>query len=99
VESDGAISDVRYNGPAYKAGLAPGMKITAVDGHQFAVDVLKDSIDEAKSSSAPIALIVANGIDVHPYQIDYHDGLRYPHLERNNDAPDYLGEIYQPLSQ
>ena len=29
--------------------------------------------------------------------IDYHGGLRYPHLERNNDAPDYLSEIYQPL--
>jgi predicted metalloprotease with PDZ domain len=99
VESDGGITDVRYNGPAYKAGLAPGMKITAVDGHQFATDGLKDAIDEAKSSSSPIALIVANGVDVQPYQIDYHDGLRYPHLERNNDAPDYLTEIYQPLSQ
>ena len=99
VEADGLLSDVRHDGPAYKAGLAPGMKITAVEGHQFTPDSLKDAIDAAKSSTTPIELIVANGVDVHTYNVDYHGGLRYPHLERNNDEPDYLTEIYQPLSQ
>ncbi len=74
------------------------MKITAVDGHQFTTDGLKEAIEEAKSSSAPIQLIVANGVDIHTYSIDYHGGMRYAHLERNNDAPDYLSEIYQPLA-
>ena len=99
VEADGLLSDVTHDGPAYKAGLAPGMKITAVEGHQFTLEGLKDAIDAAKSNTTPIELIVANGVDVHAYNIDYHGGLRYPHLERNNDAPDYLSEIYQPLPQ
>ncbi|HWF39268.1 MAG TPA: hypothetical protein VG322_12150 [Candidatus Acidoferrales bacterium] len=99
VEADGLLLDVKHDGPAYKAGLAPGMKITAVEGHQFTPEGLRDAVDAAKSNTAPIELIVANGVDVHAYNVDYHGGLRYPHLERNNDVPDYLSEIYQPLPQ
>jgi len=98
VQDDGLVEDVIEDGPAYRAGMAPGMKITAVGGQKFTPEGLKDAIDGAKSSPAPIELIVANGIDVHAYAIDYHGGLRYPHLERNNDTPDYLTEIYQPLA-
>ena len=46
----------------------------------------KDAIDAAKSTRAPIELIVANGADSADVLIDYHGGLRYPHLERNNGA-------------
>ena len=97
VDDDGLVEDVTHDGPAFKAGIAPGMKITAVEGRQFTPEGLKDAVDSGKSSSAPIGLIVANGIDIRDYAIDYHGGLRYPHLERN-DAPDYLSEIYQPLA-
>lgn len=99
VGNDGLLTEVTYGGPAFKAGLAPGMKITAVEGHQFTPEGLKDAIDAAKSNTAAIELIVANGVDVHTSNVDYHGGLRYPHLERNNDAPDYLSEIFQPLPQ
>jgi predicted metalloprotease with PDZ domain len=33
--SEGTISDVRWNGPADKARLAPGYKIIAVNGNVF----------------------------------------------------------------
>jgi predicted metalloprotease with PDZ domain len=95
---NGTVSDVLHDGPSYKAGIAPGMKITAVNGHQFTVEGIKDAIDTAKSSSDPIRLIIANGADVRTYSVDYHGGLRYAHLERNNNAPDYLSDIYQPLA-
>ena len=98
LEDDGTIGDVVHDGPSYQAGIAPGMKITAVNGHQFTSDGLKEAIDEAKSPSAALQLIIANGVDIHTYSIDYHGGMRYAHLERNNDAPDYLNEIYQPLA-
>jgi hypothetical protein len=74
------------------------MKITAVNGVQFSLDELKSSIDAAKSTSKPVQLIVSNGSDVGTYSIDYHGGLRYPHLERDNAHPDYLGEIFHPLA-
>ena len=98
LEDDGTIGDVIHDGPSYQAGIAPGMKITAVEGHQFTAEGLKDAIDAAKSSSTPIQLIIANGVELHTYSIDYHGGLRYAHLERNNNAPDYLSEIYRPLT-
>ena len=28
--------------------------------------------------------------------VDYHDGLRYPHLERIEGTPDYLTPIFSP---
>jgi len=28
--------------------------------------------------------------------MDYHDGLRYPHLERSAGAPARLDEIFEP---
>src|SRR4029077_220974 len=97
-DGDGNVSDVIYGGPAYNAGIGPGMKITAVNGVQFSLDELKSSIDAAKSTTKPVQLIVSNGSDVGTYSIDYHGGLRYPHLERDNAHPDYLGEIFHPLA-
>jgi hypothetical protein len=29
-------------------------------------------------------------------EFDYHDGLRYPHLERIEGTPDRLGDILAP---
>ncbi|MGB6233445.1 MAG: hypothetical protein WBF46_08270, partial [Candidatus Acidiferrales bacterium] len=46
----------------------------------------------------PIKLLVANGDFMETYTLDYHDGIRYPHLERQNGATDYLDEIIQPLT-
>ena len=69
------------------------MKITGVIGKQFSVENIKDAVEAAKSSSAPIELIVSNGPAVRTYSVDYHGGLRYPHLVRDQSHPDYLSEI------
>ena len=98
VDDDGNVEDVIYGGPAYNAGIGPGMKITAVNGVQFSPDELKSSINAAKSAANPIQLIVSNGSAIETYSIDYHGGARYPHLERDTGHPDYLSEILQPLA-
>jgi predicted metalloprotease with PDZ domain len=98
VSDEGDVEDVVYDGPAYKAGLGPGMKIAAVDDVEFTPAALKAAITNAKSSTGPIQLIVANGQDYRTYSVDYHGGLRYPHLERENSRPDYLGEIFHAKS-
>jgi predicted metalloprotease with PDZ domain len=90
---DGSILDVVYGGPSYRAGMAPGMKVTAVNGQQYSREMLKDTIDAAKTTKGPIRLIVANGSEVETHLVDYHGGLRYPHIERDSSRPDYLGEI------
>jgi hypothetical protein len=41
-------------------------------------------------------LLVSNAGFVESHEIDYHGGPRYPHLVRNEAAPDFLDEILKP---
>jgi predicted metalloprotease with PDZ domain len=99
VDEDGAVVDVMHGGPAYQAGIGPGMKIAAVFGQQFTAEAMKESIVGAQTMAFPIQLLVANGAQFQTYSVDYHGGLRYPHLERDASRPDYLSEILHPLAQ
>ena len=94
---EGTVADVTHGGPAYNAGIGPGMKIVAVNGAQFSPDVMRDAIAAAKNTTAPIQLIVANGAQFRTFSVEYHGGLRYPHIERDDSRPDYLGEITHAL--
>jgi predicted metalloprotease with PDZ domain len=98
IGGEGSIADVRWGGPADKAGLAPGEKIIAVDGKIYSPEALRAGIRDAKGNSEPIHLIVQADSFVHMVQIDYHDGERYPVLERVDGMPDYLDDITKPLT-
>jgi predicted metalloprotease with PDZ domain len=98
VGNDGAISDVRWGGAADKAQLAPGEKIIAVEGKMFSADALREAIRAVKDTSEPIHLIVQADAYVYQVNVDYHDGERYPVLERVEGAPDYLDDITKPLT-
>ena len=98
IADDGSIGDVLWNGPADKARLAPGEKIIAVDGQIFSTEALRQAIQNAKGSQEPIRFIVQADSFVRSAQIDYHNGLRYPALERVNGTPDYLDDITKPLT-
>lgn len=99
VSKDGLISDVRWNGPADKAKLAPGQTIYAVNGTVFSGEVLKTAVREAKGKADPIHLIVQVNGFVSLVDLDYHDGERYPVLVRVDGTPDYLDEITKPLTE
>lgn len=98
VKGDGAIEDVIPGMPANAAGLSPYMKVLGVSGRQFSIDELKRAILDSKSKSAPISLIVSNTGSLETHEIAYHDGLRWPHLERVGEATDYLNDILRPLA-
>ncbi|HJU25250.1 MAG TPA: peptidase M61, partial [Rhodanobacteraceae bacterium] len=87
-----AIGDVRWNSPAFKAGISPGAQLVAVNGHAYKSELLKDAITAAKADRKPIELLVKNEDEYKTYAVDYHDGLKYPHLERA-DGTDYLSRI------
>ncbi|HET6914003.1 MAG TPA: peptidase M61 [Rhodanobacteraceae bacterium] len=89
---DGGIGDVRWNSPAFKAGISPGAELVAVNGHAFKPEVLKDAITAAKSDNKPIELLIKHQDEYKMVPVDYHGGLRYPHLERAS-GPDYLSQI------
>jgi predicted metalloprotease with PDZ domain len=99
VTSDGHIDDVLVGSPADKAKLGPGMQIVAVNGRQFSGSLLSDAIRDAKGNSDPIALIVVNTGTYKVLAIDYHDGLKYPHLERVDGTPDRLDDILKPMTE
>jgi|HubBroStandDraft_6_1064221.scaffolds.fasta_scaffold22678_3 predicted metalloprotease with PDZ domain len=95
VASDGSVVDVTHDGPAYKAGIGPGMKIVAVNGAQYSADGIREAIESAKNGTEPITIITSNGARFETRSIDYHGGEKYPHIVRDESHPDYLSEIYR----
>src|SRR5262249_25749521 len=93
LKEDGSVLDVNPNLAAFKAGVAPGMKILSVNGRSWSTDVLHEAIASAKNNSSPIELVVENGSFNETYKVNYHDGERYPHLVRDQTKPDVLGEV------
>jgi hypothetical protein len=69
------------------------MKVIAVNGRKWKRDVLDTAIREAQDSTAPIEILAQNGEFFRTFRVDYHGGLRYPHLERDESKPDVLAEV------
>ncbi|GBQ82887.1 M61 family metallopeptidase [Asaia krungthepensis] len=91
---NGTLGTVAWDSPAYKAGLAIHDQLIAVNGDSFTPEVLIDAIKAAKTDKAPITLLVKSGEHFRTVSIPYHDGLRYPHLERIANTPDRLTTLY-----
>ena len=64
--------------------------LIAVDGRAYKAERLKAVITEAKTSKAPIQLLVKDGEVYKTVSIAYHGGLRYPKLERIDGTEDQL---------
>ena len=93
ISGKGMVQDVRENSPAWKAGLAPGMTVLAVNGQEWDPDVLEYAVKTAQHSSTNVAFIANNQGFVGTYTMNYHGGLRYPHLQRIPGKPDMLAKI------
>ena len=90
----GTLASVQWDGPAYKAGLAAGGKLIAVNGMAFDdPGDLSNAIKQAVTDKGPIELLVQYDKHFQDVKIDYHGGLRYPHLERIPNTPDRLDDI------
>jgi predicted metalloprotease with PDZ domain len=93
VNSDGYVSDVSIEGAAQKAGMAPGAKITSVNGRQFSLSDLREAVRAAVRSDGPMEIVVKNGEYFTTHQLDYRGGERYPHLRREGAKSDLLSAI------
>jgi predicted metalloprotease with PDZ domain len=92
----GTINNVRWDSPAFKAGIGPGMTAVAVNGRAYSTEIMEDAIKAAKDSKQPIELLVKEFDVYRTIKLPYYDGLRYPHLERIEGKPDRLSAIYAP---
>jgi predicted metalloprotease with PDZ domain len=90
------INSVRWGGPAFEAGLTSGWDIVAVNGRTASPTVLAEAITAAKGATTPIEVMVKKGDRFRTIHFDYHDGLRYPRLERIEGTPDRIGDIFSP---
>lgn len=95
-DKSGNVSQVQWDGPAFNVGLTVGDQAIAVNGVAFGGDAMRRAITAARTSTDPIQLLVKNGDRYRTLAIGYHDGLRYPRLERIVGAPDRLGAILSP---
>ncbi|HEY5805493.1 MAG TPA: peptidase M61 [Lysobacter sp.] len=93
---DATVSGVRWDGPAFDAGIAPGATLLAVNGYAYENDRLKDAIKANHDGSRPIELVVKHGEVVRTLRLDYREGLKYPHLERIAGTQDRLTKIFAP---
>jgi predicted metalloprotease with PDZ domain len=96
VNAEAGIVDIRWNGPAYKAGIAPGDKIIGVNGRIYNSDLLRSAIRDAKGKTEAIHLVTQRESFLRAADIDYHDGERYPVLKRSGETSAYLDDIVKP---
>jgi len=74
-------------------GMGPGMQILAVNGLRYSADVLRNAIKESKTATGPMTIEFQNDDVVKTVSLDYHGGMREPHLERDAAKPDMLAQI------
>lgn len=96
VDKDGTASAILWDGPAFKADIVNGTKIIAVDGTSYSKDRLETAIREATDGKTPVRLLIERGGRYRQIEIDYHGGLRWPHLEKTGGGPDWFDRLLAP---
>jgi predicted metalloprotease with PDZ domain len=82
LDKDGAVSNPRWDSPAFNAGVVTGAKVIAVNGLAYDADGLKAAIIAAKGGSKSIELLIKRGDRFQTVPVAWNGGLRYPWLER-----------------
>jgi predicted metalloprotease with PDZ domain len=99
IKDDGLVRDVRLGSPAQKAGVAPSVKLVAINNRAYNSTVLRDAMKAAKKSPEPMEFLLRDGDIFKTVKVDYHDGVKYPHLERDPSKPDLLTQIIAPMAK
>ncbi len=96
LSSSNKLTGIRWGGRAFEADIGPGWELVAVNDRAASAEVLRDAVTAAKGTDKPISLLLKNGDRYRTVAFDYHDGLRYPRLERIPGTPDRIGDILSP---
>ncbi len=80
----------------FGAGITEGVQILAVNGENYGGDLLKRTITAETNRSDRIERILKLNDRYRVGHVDYHGGLRYPHLERDPAAPAPLDAVLVP---
>ena len=81
---------------AGRAGLAPASKLMGVNHRVYTADLLRQAIVNAETTTTAIDLLTLTDGYYAEFSVDYHHGLRSPHLRRIAGKADLLTPILQP---
>lgn len=90
----GIVKTVSWNGPAFRAGFAPGARIDAVNGQAYRPELLDDLLKAPKP--APLQLTTTMDGSTAIIVVSPEGPLRYPHLQRIGGTPDRLSALLAP---
>ena len=93
---EGEVTASVWNSPAFKAGLDVGTVVSAVNGQAYTPERLKAAVMAAKGTREPIRLFVRSQDQVREVAIDYHDGPRYPRLQKVGTGEAGLDRLLAP---
>jgi predicted metalloprotease with PDZ domain len=93
----GNIGGVVWDSPLFRQGVTGAATIVAVNGREFSNDELKGAIKAAKGGREPIRLLIKEGPRYRTIDVAYHDGLRFPHLEKAVGGTAPLDRLLAPL--
>ena len=96
VGSDGKVSSVLWDSPAFNSGMTIGDEILAVNGRHYDGDALKSAIKAASGQPTAVQLLVKSGDLYRTVALDWHGGLRYPKLEKTGKGPGTLDALLAP---
>jgi predicted metalloprotease with PDZ domain len=96
LDQEGTIVDIVPESAAGRAGLAPAVKVVGVNHRVYSAELLREAIVNAETTSGPINLLTISGGYYAEFSVDYHQGLRSPHLIRITGKPDLLATIFAP---
>jgi len=97
--SDGKVTAVQWDGPAFQAGLTTAAFIVGVNGETFTPERLKEAVALTSDPQSPLELTIRRGENLKVVRIDYRGGLRYPVLERIEGRPALLDLILSPRGE
>jgi len=93
VGSDGTVQTVVWESPAFKAGLAIGHRIIAINGLEYSPELLRSALEATADKRHPLALIVKQDKRYSTITLDYSGGLRYPRLEKQGEEESSLDRL------
>ncbi len=94
VAKTGVVKSVAWEGEAFRAGLAPGVQITAVDGRPFDAG---DLVQAVARTTDPLDITFVQDGQTRTARLAHQDGLLYPRLARLPGTADGLAALWAPL--
>ena len=92
LNESGVITDLVPGSPADAVGLAPDMKVIAVNGRRYSKNVLRDAL-AATPGSGRLELLCEVKEFYRTFLLAYRDGRRHPVLVRENGTRDVVTEV------